>query len=289
MGGEVTREEVIGDINRMSRNKIKIKELKEIFDITMFTPDEISFLYKKFLQLKPNKDSVITTYQQFMQCDFMRNSPFGFHLLEVFRLVDVKETYENNFIESLFQVVNEVISFRMFVLIMFCFSEHIDNEQKSVIYFKLFDFDNDEKISKNDIETYLCNLSKSPEELIDIPLREYNNDTVDTNKDNNISQMELPNTIKEQKQERQQSDADLLTLVENKRIKEEEQKDTVINVNNNTNDNIKEEERALYRKIAEMIINESSNKDYLSYTDFKYMFIGSQYLKDYTHNIYLYD
>lgn len=288
MGGEVTREEVIGDINRMSRNKIKIKELKEIFDITMFTPDEISFLYKKFLQLKPNKDSVIT-YQQFMQCDFMRNSPFGFHLLEVFRLVDVKETYENNFIESLFQVVNEVISFRMFVLIMFCFSEHIDNEQKSVIYFKLFDFDNDEKISKNDIETYLCNLSKSPEELIDIPLREYNNDTVDTNKDNNISQMELPNTIKEQKQERQQSDADLLTLVENKRIKEDEQKDTVINVNNNTNDNIKEEERALYRKIAEMIINESSNKDYLSYTDFKYMFIGSQYLKDYTHNIYLYD
>ena len=288
MGGEVTREEVIGDINRMSRNKIKIKELKEIFDITMFTPDEISFLYKKFLQLKPNKDSVIT-YQQFMQCDFMRNSPFGFHLLEVFRLVDVKETYENNFIESLFQVVNEVISFRMFVLIMFCFSEHIDNEQKSVIYFKLFDFDNDEKISKNDIETYLCNLSKSPEELIDIPLREYNNDTVDTNKDNNISQMELPNTIKEQKQERQQSDADLLTLVENKRIKEDEQKYTVINVNNNTNDNIKEEERALYRKIAEMIINESSNKDYLSYTDFKYMFIGSQYLKDYTHNIYLYD
>ena len=288
MGGEVTREEVIGDINRMSRNKIKIKELKEIFDITMFTPDEISFLYKKFLQLKLNKDSVIT-YQQFMQCDFMRNSPFGFHLLEVFRLVDVKETYENNFIESLFQVVNEVISFRMFVLIMFCFSEHIDNEQKSVISFKLFDFDNDEKISKNDIETYLCNLSKSPEELIDIPLREYNNDTVDTNKDNNISQMELPNTIKEQKQERQQSDADLLTLVENKRIKEDEQKDTVINVNNNTNDNIKEEERALYRKIAEMIINESSNKDYLSYTDFKYMFIGSQYLKDYTHNIYLYD
>ena len=288
MGGEVTREEVIGDINRMSRNKIKIKELKEIFDITMFTPDEISFLYKKFLQLKPNKDSVIT-YQQFMQCDFMRNSPFGFHLLEVFRLVDVKETYENNFIESLFQVVNEVISFRMFVLIMFCFSEHIDNEQKSVIYFKLFDFDNDEKISKNDIETYLCNLSKSPEELIDIPLREYNNDTVDTNKDNNISQMELPNTIKEQKQERQQSDADLLTLVENKRIKEDEQKDTVINVNNNTNDNIKEEERALYRKIAEMIINESSNKDYFSYTDFKYMFIGSQYIKDYTHNIYLYD
>ena len=276
MGGEVTREEVIGDINRMSRNKIKIKELKEIFDITMFTPDEISFLYKKFLQLKPNKDSVIT-YQQFMQCDFMRNSPFGFHLLEVFRLVDVKETYENNFIESLFQVVNEVISFRMFVLIMFCFSEHIDNEQKSVISFKLFDFDNDEKISKNDIETYLCNLSKSPEELIDIPLREYNNDTVDTNKDNNISQMELPNTIKEQKQERQQSDADLLTLVENKRIKEDEQKDTVINVNNNTNDNIKEEERALYRKIAEMIINESSNKDYLSYTNFKYMFIGSQY------------
>ena len=102
MGGEVTREEVIGDINRMSRNKIKIKELKEIFDITMFTPDEISFLYKKFLQLKPNNDSV-KTYQQFMQCDFMRNSPFGFHLLEVFRLVDVKETYENNFIESLFK------------------------------------------------------------------------------------------------------------------------------------------------------------------------------------------
>ena len=154
----------------------------------------------------------------------------------MFRLVDVKETYENNFIESLFQVVNEVISFRMFVLIMFCFSEHIDNEQKSVIYFQLFDFDNDKKISKNDIETYLCNLSKSPEELIDIPLREYNNDTVDTNKDNNISQMELPNTIKEQKQERQQSDADLLTLVENKRIKEDEQKDTVINVNNNTKD-----------------------------------------------------
>ena len=76
-----------------------------------------------------------------------------------------------------------------------------------------------------------------------------------------------------------------MRIFSNKRIKEDEQKDTVINVNNNTNDNIKEEERAL----SEMIINESSNKDYLSYTDFKYMFIGSQYLKDYTHNIYLYD
>ena len=271
----------------MSRNKIKINDLKEIFEITMFTPEEISFLYKKFMQLKPNKDSVLT-YQQFMQCEFIRNSPFGFHLLEVFRLVDVKETYENNVIESLFQVVNEVISFRMFVLIMFCFSEHID----SVIYFKLFDFDNDEKITKNDIETYLCNLSKSPEELIDIPLREYNNDTV-TNKENELSQMEFPNTIKEAKQERQQRDADLLTLIENKKKKEDEQKDTVINVNNNTNinDNINEEDRTLYSKIADMIINESvsSNKDYLSYTDFKYMFIGSQYIKDYTHNLYLYD
>ena len=69
----------------------------------------------------------------------------------MFRLVDVKETYENNFIESLFQVVNEVISFRMFVLIMFCFSEHIDNEQKSVIYFKLFDFEDecDDNIDEN--------------------------------------------------------------------------------------------------------------------------------------------
>lgn len=176
---------------------------------------------------------------------------------------------------------------------MFCFSEHIDSEQKSVIYFKLFDFDNDEKITKNDIETYLCNLSKSPEELIDIPLREYNNDTVVTNKENELSQMELPNTTKEVKQERQQSDADLLTLIENKKKKEDEQKDTVINVNNNTNinDNINEEDRTLYNKIADMIINESvsSNKDYLSYTDFKYMFIGSQYIKDYTHNLYLYD
>ena len=95
------------------------------------------------------------------------------------------------------------------------------------------------------------------------------------------------------KQERQQSDADLLTLIENKKKKEDEQKDTVINVNNNTNinDNINEEDRTLYSKIADMIINESvsSNKDYLSYTDFKYMFIGSQYIKDYTHNLYLYD
>lgn len=40
-----------------------------------------------------------------------------------------------------------------------------------------------------------------------------------------------------------------------------------------------------------MIINESvcNNKDYLIYTDLKYIFIGSQYIKDYTHNIYLYN
>ena len=44
MGGEVTREDVIGDINRMSRNKIKINDLKDIFEITMFTPEEIFFI-----------------------------------------------------------------------------------------------------------------------------------------------------------------------------------------------------------------------------------------------------
>lgn len=81
MGGEVTREDVIGDINRMSRNKIKINDLKEIFGVTMFTPEEISFLYKKFMQLKPNKDSVLT-YQQFMQCEYV-------NLLEILRLASI--------------------------------------------------------------------------------------------------------------------------------------------------------------------------------------------------------
>ena len=160
MGGEETKEEVIGDINIMSRNKIKVKELKELFEITKFSPEEMSNLYKTFIKLNPNKDSELT-YEQFMKCEWIRNLPFGFHFLEVFKLVDVKETYENNYIESLFQVVNEIVTFRMFTLILFCFSEHIESEQKSVIYFKLFDFDNDEKISINDIETYLENLSKS--------------------------------------------------------------------------------------------------------------------------------
>lgn len=40
--------------------------------------------------------------------------------------------------------------------------------------------------------------------------------------------MDLPNTIKDRKQERQQSDADLLTLAENKRKEEENVKDLVI-------------------------------------------------------------
>lgn len=68
MGGEETKEEVIGDINIMSRNKIKVKELKELFEITKFSPEEMSNLYKTFIKLNPNKDSELT-YEQFMKCE----------------------------------------------------------------------------------------------------------------------------------------------------------------------------------------------------------------------------
>lgn len=44
-------------------------------------------------------------------------------------------------------------------------------------------------------------------------------------------------------------------------------------------------------KIAEMIIKEAeiTDKKYLNYLDFKFVFMTSNFIKDYSHNIYLYE
>ena len=44
-------------------------------------------------------------------------------------------------------------------------------------------------------------------------------------------------------------------------------------------------------KIAQVVIREatSGNKDYLDYFDFRYLFLNTQFIPDYCHNIYLLD
>ena len=125
------------------------KEQLELYSIcSYFTELEVRQLYKKFSDISPEKiDPVIgdaqsrITFDEALKLKELRACPFGRRLCEVFT------TDENE----------EGLNFEDFLDMMSVFSDRAPWNIKTTYAFKIFDFDNDNKISVTDIEcAILC-------------------------------------------------------------------------------------------------------------------------------------
>ena len=279
MGCEGGKERVRQEIRDMSNDTVKDEDYEEIIDKMGYEPIEVLNLYKKFARLKPDANGIINYYQM-LKLPYIKYSPFGYHFLEVFGLNDVVDEIECEekrgdelFQLNIQQIPNncDKIDFKRFCNIIYYFTDHAAIDDKCIAYFRLFDFDNDYRISVSDIETYLNNLNKSVDELVKVPEKPFT-------------------TIRnENEDERKISNANLLTFVEQdaKAKNQDEHISLRKNIKLDLNANNTQTEN---NKIAEMIIKEAeiTDKKYLNYLDFKFVFMTSNFIKDYSHNIYLY-
>ena len=60
-----------------------------------------------------------------------------------------------------------MVGIQDFIYYVYLFSSHVKLVEKAQLYFKLFDFDNDGKITPSDIIVYLENLGKDTDEVLD--------------------------------------------------------------------------------------------------------------------------
>ena len=86
--------------------------------------------------------------------------------------IDDKITTEDQIsdIPKIDEVINEnnngMIGIQDFMYFVYLFSSHVKLVEKAQLYFKLFDFDNDGKITPSDIVVYLENLEKDTETVL---------------------------------------------------------------------------------------------------------------------------
>ena len=182
----------------------------------------------------------------------------------------------------------QYINFKKFCEILYFFSSHVKVDEKARIFFKLFDFDKDGRIGIKDIKTYLDNLNRPANEIL-IPIKqadpEDSKQEISINSDNDDEDSEEEKKNKKNKKN-------------NKNSKEKDKKTNNDKNNNDSNNNenevleldqLQKEDKST--QIANLIIKEATNnnKEFLDFFDFRYIFLNTQFIPDYQHNLYLYE
>jgi len=186
----------------------------------------------------------------------------------------------------------QYINFKKFCEILYYFSSHVKVDEKSRIFFKLFDFDKDGRIGIKDIKTYLDNLNRPAKEIL-APIEQ--EDPEDSKKE--ISIISESNNDEDSEEEKNKKKN---KKKKNKKENEtEKEKNTNNNKNNNDTNNNENEVLELEQlqkedkstQIANVIIKEATNnnKEFLDFFDFRYLFLNTQFIPDYQHNLYLYE
>ena len=186
----------------------------------------------------------------------------------------------------------QYINFKKFCEILYYFSSHVKVDEKSRIFFKLFDFDKDGRIGIKDIKTYLDNLNRPAKEIL-APIEQ--DDPEDSKKE--ISIISESNNDEDSEEEKNKKKN---KKKKNKKENEtEKEKNTNNNKNNNDTNNNENEVLELEQlqkedkstQIANVIIKEATNnnKEFLDFFDFRYLFLNTQFIPDYQHNLYLYE
>jgi len=196
----------------------------------------------------------------------------------------VRQLYEEN--GDTIQYIN----FKKFCEVLYYFSSHVKVDEKSRIFFKLFDFDKDGRIGVKDIKTYLDNLNRPPSETLS-PIKQ--DEPEDSKKEisiNSNSDDEESEDKKNDKNKSKNKNKNKNKNNENNNSNKKNDNDS----NNNENEILELEQLQKVDKstqIANVIIKEATNnnKEFLDFFDFRYLFLNTQFIPDYQSNLYLFD
>ncbi|XP_019931478.1 calcium and integrin-binding protein 1 [Aedes albopictus] len=128
------------------KSQFSEEELQDYEDLTYFTKKEILFAHKKFKALAPEKvghnKNARLSMNKILQYPELRVNPFGDRICKVFSSSN-----------------NGEISFEDFLDMMSVFSDAAPKSVKAEHAFRIFDFDGDDMIGKNDLKQVIQRLT----------------------------------------------------------------------------------------------------------------------------------
>ena len=181
-----------------SRGLINQAQLDYFYMTYNYTQDEIITIIDEYQKLNLNTKGLLNPEDLIDFAPF-HFSPFGYHILDALDLkiedkkdlidenedklkVKVKSKKEENNDDKITtgdqiseipkpeeiseQGSNGMIGIQDFMYFVYLFSSHVKLVEKAQLYFKLFDFDNDGKITPSDIIVYLENLEKDTDTVL---------------------------------------------------------------------------------------------------------------------------
>ena len=183
----------------------------------------------------------------------------------------------------------QYINFKKFCEILYYFSSHVKVDEKARIFFKLFDFDKDGRIGIKDIKTYLDNLNRPANEIL-IPIKQADPEdskqeiSINSDNDDDEDSEEEKNKKKNKKNKKKTKDKDKKTNNDKNNNDSNNNENEVLEL-----EQLQKEDKST--QIANVIIKEATNnnKEFLDFFDFRYIFLNTQFIPDYQHNLYLYE
>ena len=181
-----------------SRGLINQAQLDYFYMTYNYTQDEIITIIDEYQKLNLNTKGLLNP-EDLIDFPPFHFSPFGYHILDALDLkvedkndlidenedklkVKVKSKKEENNDDKITtgdqiseipkpeeiseQGSNGMIGIQDFMYFVYLFSSHVKLVEKAQLYFKLFDFDNDGKITPSDIIVYLENLEKDTDTVL---------------------------------------------------------------------------------------------------------------------------
>ena len=184
-----------------SRGLLNQAQLDYFYMTYNFTQDEIITIIDEFQKLKLNEKGLVYP-EDLVDFPPFHFSPFGYHILDAFDLkVDPNKNKINDLVDEKGDKLNiktqskkdnladnvttgdniselpkiedikddnieGMVGIQDFMYFVYLFSSHVKLVEKAQLYFKLFDFDNDGKITPSDIIVYLENLEKDTDAVL---------------------------------------------------------------------------------------------------------------------------
>ena len=183
-----------------SRGLINQAQLDYFYMTYNYTQDEIITIIDEFQKLNLNEKGLLYP-EDLIDFPPFHFSPFGYHILDALdlKVIDKKEELIDekdekmkvktkskksdknddkittgdkisdvpNMEKTQKQNSDGMVGIQDFIYYVYLFSSHVKLVEKAQLYFKLFDFDNDGKITPSDIIVYLENLGKDTDEVLD--------------------------------------------------------------------------------------------------------------------------
>ena len=185
-------------ILQKSRGLLNQAQLDYFYMTYNYTQNEVITIIDEFQKLNLDEKGHLNP-EDLLDFPPFHFSPFGYHILDAFDLKVDKEEKKENLIdddkmkikikskkeennenittedqisdvpklgEEIGDNNNGTIGIQDFMYFVYLFSSHVKLVEKAQLYFKLFDFDNDGKITPSDIIVYLENLEKDTDTVL---------------------------------------------------------------------------------------------------------------------------